>query len=54
MNYEAYPDKKKTPSRLARKQARRGVFIKNKKLKKLLRKKLRAERTQFEEADSSL
>jgi hypothetical protein len=46
MNYMAYPKEKDTPSRLARKQARRSVFITNKKLKKLLRKKLRLERAQ--------
>lgn len=42
MNFKSYPKEKDTPARLARKQARRSIFIYNKKLGKLLRKQRRA------------
>jgi hypothetical protein len=36
--YEAYPNKKTTPSRLSRKQQRRSTFLKNKEAARKLRK----------------
>lgn len=39
MNYQIYPNKEKTPSRMTRKRARRDVFIKNKTMKKAFRKR---------------
>ena len=44
MNYKSYPTKKSTPSRLARKGARRNVFLFNKYEAKKLKSKLRRER----------
>ena len=36
--YKSYPKEKDTPSRLTRKQARKSVYIYNRKAKKLFRK----------------
>jgi len=47
MNYKSYSNKKSTPSRMARKRARRDVFNFNRKAKKLLRKQARSERAQL-------
>ena len=44
MNYKEYLGKEKTPSRMARKRARREIFVWNSKAKKLLRKKRRLEK----------
>lgn len=38
MNYKAYGNTKSTPSRMARKRARRDVYVFNRKAKKLMRK----------------
>ena len=46
--YLAYPKKENTPSRLTRKQARRGIFMKNRKLAKLERTKRRLARRALE------
>ncbi len=40
MNRKPYPKEKDTPSRMARKRARNGVFQYNKKLRKLLKSQL--------------
>jgi hypothetical protein len=44
MNYKAYGTAKSTPVRMARKRARRDVFLFNKKASKLRRKTIRLER----------
>jgi len=51
MNYEPYPNKKAVPSRMTRKQARRKVFITNKKSKRLYRKTRQQERALLAEAN---
>lgn len=42
--FKSYPTKQNTPQRMARKRARRDVFIHNKKMAKLRRKTARAAR----------
>ena len=46
-----YPNKKDVPSRMTRKQARRKVWLENRKAKKLFRKKRRQERVLLQEGD---
>ena len=51
MQYKSYATKKDTKSRLARKQARRGVFVFNKKAAKLRRKARRLARHSQEQSE---
>jgi hypothetical protein len=49
VNFKSYPKQKDTPSRLARKQARRGIFWYNYKLSTVNRKLRKQQKEQFEE-----
>lgn len=49
MKYKNYPNSIEVPSRMARKRARREVFVHNKKAKAVERKSLRAERKSSQE-----
>ena len=53
MIYESYPNKKSVPSRMTRKQARRKVFVTNKKARRLEKKQLRLEKHQQAEEAAS-
>lgn len=48
MQYKAYGNRKSTPSRMARKHARREVFVANKKMAKAARKAARLKRKSLE------
>lgn len=49
--YRNYPNKLDTPSRMTRKQARRDVFMTNKKVARLRRKTARVARQQAEQGE---
>ncbi len=51
MMYKEYADKKKTPSRMSRKRARREVYLFNKNEPKRLKAKLRRERRAQSESE---
>lgn len=48
MNYLEHPTKQKSPSRMTRKRARRDVFVKNNKMKKLFKKQRAKDRLVLE------
>jgi len=51
MKFKSYPDRKSTPSRMARKRMRRDVFIVNKKMARVARKARRLERKSQEQTE---
>jgi len=48
MKFKSYPNRKLTPSRMARKRMRRDVFTSNKRMARVARKTRRLERKSLE------